>query len=266
MPTAATTVKETAAFFEELRSAEERALLLDYDGTLAPFHTERLAALPYPGIAELLTSILQGRTRTRVVFITGRPALELKSLLPLFPTPEIWGSHGLERLRTDGSREIAEIPGDAAQWLGAMDRGLAADGLEAHMERKPGLIAVHWRGVGKAAARDIRARLLCVWDGLRPQQRLHLSEFDGGMEIRLGLRNKGDAVRQILAELRDATPVAYLGDDTTDEDAFKALKNRGLAVLVRNQFRPTSADAWIQPPQGVLRFLADWLHACGEEV
>jgi hypothetical protein len=51
----------------------------------------------------------------------------------------------------------------------------------------------------------------------------------------------------------------------TDEDAFKALKNRGLSVLVRNEFRPTAADVWIQPPQGLLDFLAEWLQACGGE-
>ena len=89
MCTTATTLDEMDAFFEDVRKARERALLLDYDGSLAPFHTNRLAAVPYLGIPELLLSIIMGSTHTRVVFITGRPAMELKALLPFVPSPEI---------------------------------------------------------------------------------------------------------------------------------------------------------------------------------
>jgi len=50
-----------------------------------------------------------------------------------------------------------------------------------------------------------------------------------------------------------------LGDDRTDEDAFKSIKGRGLGVLVREAFRPTYADVWIKPPEELLAFLARWL-------
>ncbi len=266
MCTALTTLDEMDAFFEGLKRAPERALLLDYDGTLAPFHTNRLAALPYLGIPELLLSIIMGSTRTRVVLISGRPAMELKSLLPFAPAPEIWGSHGLERLNPDGSYQLAEIPLPARQLLNAIGRALETEGLEAYLERKPGSIAVHWRSLSSESVEDIRQKTLRVWNGLRPQSRIFLSEFDGGLEFRLRMRNKGDVVRQILSELPNSTAVAYLGDDLTDEDAFKVLKDRGLSVLVRKEHRPTAAKAWIQPPQGVLDFLAEWLQACEERV
>jgi trehalose 6-phosphate phosphatase len=264
MCTAVTTLDEMDAFFEQLRKAEVRALLLDYDGTLAPFHANPKAAFPYLGIPELLISIIMGSTRTRVVFITGRPAMELKSMLPFIPAPEIWGSHGLERLGADGSYQVAEIPSAAAELLRAIDHGLEAEGLAAHLERKPGSIAVHWRGLSKATMMDIRERALRVWNHLRPQSLVQLSAFDGGLEFRMSMRNKGDAVRQILSELPESAPVAYLGDDATDEDAFQAMKPSGLSVLVRKEYRPTAAASWIQPPQGVLNFLAEWLRACGE--
>lgn len=57
--------------------------------------------------------------------------------------------------------------------------------------------------------------------------------------------------------------MAYLGDDQTDENAFEALHGRGLSVLVRREYRPTNADVWIQPPEGVTAFLSDWASACG---
>lgn len=264
MATAARSLSEIDKFFEEVGSAKERALLLDYDGTLAPFQTNRKAALPYLGIPELLISIIMGQTRTRVVLITGRPAMELKTLLPFAPTPEIWGSHGLERLMPDGTYAIAEIPPAAAELLRTIDGCLVAEGLEPYMERKPGAIAMHWRGLSDTLANGICERVTRVWNGLRPKQMLLLSPFDGGMEFRLRQRNKGDAVRQLLAEMREATPVAYLGDDYTDEDAFQALDDRGLSVLVRDEYRPTAAHSWIRPPDGVLDFLAKWLQACKE--
>ncbi len=280
MCTALSSLDEMDAFFDAVRCAPQRALLLDYDGTLAPFHTNRQAALPYLGIPELLLSIIMGSTHTRVVFITGRPAMELKSLLPFVPAPEIWGSHGLERVNPDGSYHLAKIPRPAKQLLEAIGGRLEDEGMGAYMERKPGSVAVHWRGLSNSSVEDVRERTLRVWNDLNPstptagvpvtplrrQNWVFLSDFDGGLEFRLRMRNKGDVVNQIISELDSSTPVAYLGDDLTDEDAFKVLKDRGLSVLVREEYRPTAAKTWIRPPQGVLDFLAEWLQACGERV
>jgi trehalose-6-phosphatase len=60
------------------------------------------------------------------------------------------------------------------------------------------------------------------------------------------------------------TAAAYLGDDATDEDAFKAIRGRGIGVLVRPQFRATAADFWLKPPEELLEFLERW-HATGAE-
>ncbi|MFZ1084043.1 MAG: hypothetical protein WAN35_03650 [Terracidiphilus sp.] len=65
----------------------------------------------------------------------------------------------------------------------------------------------------------------------------------------------------LLEEFPDDTPVAYLGDDATDEDAFQALSGRGLCVLVRPRWRPSSAHLWLRAPRELRRFLADWLTA-----
>jgi trehalose 6-phosphate phosphatase len=262
MPSAATSVPELGAFFETIEKATQRVLLLDYDGTLAPFCADRLGAVPYPGVTELLQSIMKEETRTRLALITGRPVAELMSLISLSPTPEIWGAHGLERRKPDGSYEMPEIPPDAVRLLDGIQESLTAEGLEPVLERKPGSVALHWRALSKEEAQDVRERVMKLWSAIPEQPVLYLAEFDGGMEFRLHLRNKGDAVREIASELANDVPIAYLGDDRTDEDAFRALKNRGLSVLVRGEYRPTEADIWIQPPQGLLDFLKEWLRAC----
>ena len=65
--------QSVAALFAALEDARGALLMLDYDGTLAPFRVDPAQARPYPGIAETLDAIMQEGS-TRVVVITGRRA------------------------------------------------------------------------------------------------------------------------------------------------------------------------------------------------
>jgi trehalose 6-phosphate phosphatase len=68
-------------------------------------------------------------------------------------------------------------------------------------------------------------------------------------------------VHALLGEVSPETPAAYLGDDTTDESAFRAMEGRGISVLVRPTWRQTAAQSWLKPPQELLEFLDLWLKA-----
>lgn len=247
--------------FREVSRARESALVLDYDGTLAPFRVNRAEAVPYEGVSSLLQQIMS-TGRCRVVLVTGRRAQELIPLLGLTPNPEIWGIHGLERLHSNGLHEMTSIDADTLDALAAAEDWVESLGLHRLAEHKPGSLAVHWRGLADAEAQEIRSRVLLGWLSIADGARLNVEEFDGGIEFRVAHRNKGDAVRTILAELEMDAPIAYLGDDQTDEDAFRALHNRGLCVLVRPQWRETAANLWLQPPDQLLAFFRTWLEAC----
>jgi trehalose-6-phosphatase len=65
-------------------------------------------------------------------------------------------------------------------------------------------------------------------------------------------------VKTVLSQTGEDSAIAYLGDDMTDEDAFRAVKPRGIAVLVRPQFRPTTADVWLRPPDELVEFMRHW--------
>jgi trehalose 6-phosphate phosphatase len=245
--------------------AESRvsALLLDYDGTLAPFSLNRQQAVPYPGVTALLQEIIDDG-RTRVDIITGRNAHEVIPLLGVHPTPEIWGCHGLERLRPDGTCETPRVEEPVVQALAEADRWLREQGLHDRAEFKTGAVAIHWRGLNEATAAKIRGQVLLGWLPIAQSAPMELLEFDGGVEMRMPGRDKGDAVRTILDEMGPEVPVAYLGDDATDERAFLALEKRGLSVLVRPEWRKTAAALWIKPPEGLREFLTRWLEACRE--
>jgi len=250
-------------FWERLASAPERVLMLDYDGTLAPFVVDRDLAFPYPGVATLIGHIMQAETR--VVLISGRAAREVAQLSCIAPQPEIWGSHGLERLRPDGTYELVPLPREQREGLSEAITVLHTELPPDRVEAKPGSVAVHWRGLSQQKADDLRSRVQALWAGLPRKYPLELLEFDGGLELRVKGRDKGDAVRAILGEVSSDSAVAYLGDDRTDEDAFRAIKGRGLSVLVRAEPRSTDAEIWLQPPQGLTRFLEDWIRSSGGE-
>jgi trehalose 6-phosphate phosphatase len=252
------------SFLEQLRTALSCVLLLDYDGTLAPFNVDRSLAFPYPQVPALIARVME--QGTRVVLISGRPAREVLLLSRIHPQPEVWGSHGLERLHADGSYEVAPVPHEQHEALSRAARVLRMDGLSERLETKPGGIAVHWRGLGRQTAVQIEDRVRRLCRPLLADCPLDLLEFDGGLEIRVPGRDKGAAVSTILGESDPNAAVAYLGDDQTDEDAFQALKGRGLTVLVRPQSRATMADVWLQPPQELIRFLEDWLQAAGGQL
>jgi trehalose-phosphatase len=238
-------------------------LLLDYDGTLAPFTTERDRAKPYPGVIESLGRICQ-TTGTRTIFITGRTARDLDRILQHYGLNcEIWGGHGRERLQPDGTCLTFEIEQPTTEVLQQAEMLLLMEGLGGLVELKPFSLAVHWRGVDLGVQRDAKIAALRTFAFLRTKANCRLLEFDGGIELLVGRRDKGDAVRDILKELPPKTPVAYLGDDLTDEDAFLALGDAGLTVLVRPEFRPTAAELWIKPPQELTAFLETWLESCG---
>ena len=251
-------------FLDLLRSATERVLLLDYDGTLAPFSVDRDHAFPYPEVPGLISRVMA--TGSRVVLVSGRPARELVPLSGIHPHPEIWGSHGMERLQADGSYDAAVLPSNEQSGLLVATQVLEEEGLQRRLELKPGGVAVHWRGQPTEEIASIKDRVLHLWTPLLSEYPLRLLQFDGGLELRISEWNKGSAVSIILNELSTDAAVAYLGDDMTDEDAFRALKGRGLSGLVRREYRQTDADIWLQPPEDLIQFFNEWLRETGGEL
>lgn len=166
---------------------------------------------------------------------------------------------------SDGRYEVSSVPAHE-DYLLAAATVLRDAGLESQTEVKPGGVAVHWRGLDPMKAEKLAREVPRLWKPLLDRAPVRLLEFDGGLEIRVAGPGKGDAVRVILKEAGPDAAVAYLGDDQTDEDAFRALKGNGLTVLVRPQSRPTSADVWLQPPRELLQFFQEWLRASGGQL
>lgn len=249
-------------FWERLRQAPQALLLLDFDGTLSPFVADPNKARPYPGMVTLLKNI-ELCCRTRLVIISGREVESLKRCLGMTPVPELWGCHGWQRQLADGRLQQVGLPPNAEALLRQAEQLAQEAGYAENLERKPVSLALHWRGLDTKELEKMQKRLVVNWYRLIEAGSLQLHDFDGGIELRCPGVDKGTAVNQLLDEVDKGTLVAYLGDDVTDEDAFKALGERGLKVLVRTQCRVTAADFWLQPPEELNWFLRQWIEERG---
>jgi trehalose 6-phosphate phosphatase len=196
-------------------------LLLDYDGTLAPIVDDPREAAPHPDVPELLTAL---SARHPVVVITGRALDDLARMLPV--AVEAVGLHGAQRGRL-GEPARLRMPDSAREALRRL-RGSVPPVEGLRLEDKGPTFALHYRG---AADPDAVVAELREWAEQAPPT---LDAVWGKMvlELRPAGVDKGRVARELAARHADRAPV-YVGDDTTDEDAFRALAEDPRAVTVK---------------------------------
>jgi trehalose 6-phosphate phosphatase len=212
-----------ASLLEPLRADPRRAAVLtDVDGTLAPI-VERPEQAEVPERARQLLVALAQRFGL-VGCISGRQALEARQLVGVDEIAYA-GNHGFELL-LPGDRvprldpALAGRERDAAEFLNRLD-GDRLDGVELRRENKGPIQALHWRGASDERAAEARAHEIAAAAGragLEPRwgrKVLELRPVGGG--------GKGAAVAGMLASDGIAF-AAYAGDDRTDLDAFRRLR------------------------------------------
>jgi len=242
------------------KTAPPEVLLLDYDGTLAPFRPERMQAFPYEGIRDGLQR-LGNALPGRVAIISGRPIDELRALLGKKIMLDLYGAHGWEQRDRHGNLKRWDPPDHLVRMLETAASGIKPAIDEARLDVKQGSVAVHVRGLSEIDVHAIAEQVDRVWKPLTRDGQLRLRAFDGGWELRIDARTKATAVDEIRDQHRAGTRFAYLGDDDTDEDAFVKLGPDDWPILVRETARPSHARFWLKPPEELLRFLHAFTNA-----
>jgi trehalose-phosphatase len=229
--------------------------MLDYDGTLAPFRERPEEAVPAAGALEAIRE-LAASPLTTIAVVSGRPVEGLSSVLPPLRVAMV-GVHGWEMRRLDGSLVRHPLGEAAASALDRIVGAARAAGWGARLEVKRGALVMHTRGLPPDEAR----RLELGFAGLAREEAgdLEIRPIHGGVEVRATGRNKGTAVRDLLSGEPPGTFPVYVGDDDTDEDAFRAVRGIGLGIRVGDATRPTLAQARLPGCDDVVAFLRAWL-------
>ncbi|MDQ7798156.1 MAG: trehalose-phosphatase [Candidatus Edwardsbacteria bacterium] len=240
-------------------------LMLDFDGTLAPIRPRpEMARLP-SGTLKLLDSLGRSSDITLAI-ISGRKLAELKKLVPVRGMYYA-GCHGLEisgpGFKFTHPRARAAIP--HLKSLLKDLKGLESKLPGALIEDKGLSVALHFRNVTGEYIPSMNEqisglqkkypRLLC-----QPGRKVY--DFRPNVSW-----DKGRAVKLLVKKLYNKKPFPiYIGDDTTDEDAFRALRGVGLTLLVENREKPqgrTAAEFRLASPAKVLTFLKSLIQSKG---
>lgn len=268
MSTQASTVRELP---DALRDGEQfaarlggrwPAVFLDYDGVLTPIVDRPQDAVMSDGMREAVQALAQ---RCSVCVVSGRDRPVVQQLMGV-DNLVVAGSHGFDIWKP----QEGTIAHDAATGFEDLISEVS-DRLRAEVESIPGAVvepkrasvAVHYR----LADPEHHAQVTAVVEGL-------LDEYSGRLKVTLGKMvyelqpkidwHKGKAVLYLLQALDldadDVVPL-YLGDDITDEDAFRALAGRGIGIIVGHPDdpevanRPTAADFVLESTAEVEQFL-----------
>lgn len=243
-------------FWSLVSDARTRALFLDFDGTLAPFAEDRHKAYPLEGVPALLDRI-NDSPGTSLVIVSGRPVSEIQRLLDRDTIP-IVGTHGFEYFRPGHGIKIWDLSPERTKVLDLAEIAGQRIAGEDRVERKVATVALHTRGLPvEDSALDIQAFESEIKLLIEPGD-FEIRRFDGGTELRALGRDKGAAVSELITRTADVDFVVYVGDDDTDEDAFRALPEFGIGIKVGSPGVATAAQGRLSTCEAVRQFLWTW--------
>ena len=239
----------------KIQGAGSLFLFLDYDGTLTPIVSRPELAI-CPSEVKRHLEKLRDLPRVYLAIISGRSLEDLRGKVGVSDIIYV-GNHGLEIENPGGShknilsltrtRELKKITQNLQNSLKEISGIL--------FEEKGLILCVHYRNVPQKCF----ARIHQVMEEELKQWRDHWKLASGKMvfEIRPQIDfHKGKAVTEIIKTFPSLgfLPI-YLGDDQTDEDAFRVLKGRGISVFIGPGGLPSEADFFLQNPDEVQEFL-----------
>lgn len=215
-------------------------VMSDYDGTLVPIQKRPELAVPDESLLDILSELGRHASLCMAV-ISGRDREDLRKLIP-FKEITLIGGHGAEipEPLSDGSCEHTLSGFQNTLDVFAEAALKEVKGLTGFLvERKRVSVALHYRLADQDYVESvIRGFILRASPYLGNEfEVIHGKKV---LEIRSCLAGKDKAVKKLMDIKKDYFPL-YIGDDTTDEDAFVVVRESGLTVLVSDEPEKKSA-------------------------
>ena len=232
---------------------KEIIFFLDYDGTLTPIRKK-------PHLAKINTStkkLLKKLTKlTRKVYIiSGRSLGDVKSLVGVNGVSYI-GNHGLE-VTGGKTHPIQKKAKKLKPFIQKAKRILrkTINFKGVFVEDKGYTLSVHYRLLDKKNIEAFKKIFDSSTKKLIKSKKIKVTKGKKVFEVRPNLRwDKGKAVLWVIKKQKKVLPIC-IGDDITDEDAFRAIGKKGISILVSKKKKKTFAQHRIESSQDVINLL-----------
>ncbi|PYJ47542.1 MAG: trehalose-phosphatase [Verrucomicrobia bacterium] len=233
------------------------AVFLDYDGTLTPIVLRPEEAILSSSMREVLRALA---AKVPVAILSGRDLEDLRQRVSIEGIVYA-GSHGFDIVGPRGLRkqvapEFLPILEDTEKELKQKLRDIAG----AQLERKRFSIAAHFREVPDERTPQVEQ---AVSEVAARHRKLRKTAGKKVYELQPDVDwNKGKALLWLLEAMgldpEEMFPI-YIGDDLTDEDAFRAVERCGVGIVVNEKPRATAARYFLKDPVEVELFLREIL-------
>jgi trehalose 6-phosphate synthase/phosphatase len=243
--------KATAGIRRHYQRTRNRCFLLDYDGTLVPFSRIPSEAAPDNAVKDLLLR-LSSDPKNNVVVISGRDVSSLDRWLGALPLTLV-AEHGASfKVKNEAWQQLVSVSDLWKDEIRRVMQLFVTRCAGSFIEEKANTIAWHYRntqtGLGFSRSRE----LLNTLSQLIQNTTLQVIDGNKVVEVRIAGFDKGATALKIINEM-DPDFVLCMGDDTTDEDMFKALE--GEAYTIKVSSGASSAQYTILSQQQVLPLL-----------
>lgn len=239
------------AMTQDFERASRRCILLDYDGTLAPYQKLPAMASPSQELMNLLNDLTRNEN-TEVIIISGRDVDTLEKWLGRLPLTMIAEHGACVKQRNGEWQEAISFSTEWKEQVRPIMQLFVDRCAGSFIEEKRSTLAWHYRNtnleLGFNRSRELRNNLL----QLTANTPLQVVDGNKVLEVRMVGVDKGAAANKIL-ELMQPDFILALGDDATDEDMFRALRDRGYTVKIGRA--NTAAEFTILSQNEVLPFL-----------
>ena len=243
----------------KIEKAPRLILFLDYDGTLTPIVNKPAQAI-LSNKTKLILKKLSRNKRITLSIVSGRSLFQIKKLVGL---SHIYyaGCHGLEIALSERSHVVPEAQ-RASLPLRILKRALSGELKTirfAEVEDKGMGLAVHYRRVKKSQVRKVEEIFSKVTAAYLKSKRIKVAKGKKVLEIRPPVEwNKGRYCLYLLNKLKrpgERLLPVYIGDDLTDEDAFRALRKKGVTIFVKGERKSSQAEYYLNSTAEVRDFL-----------
>jgi trehalose 6-phosphate synthase/phosphatase len=240
---------------QDYKRATKRSILLDYDGTLVPFQKLPALAVPNNEILQILAELSKDEDN-EITVISGRDNDTLQKWLGHLPITIVAEHGAFIRYKNEGWQEQVSQSSEWKEQIRPLLQLFVTRCAGSFIEEKKNTIAWHYRttdpDLGFVRSRELRNSLL----QLTTNTALQVIDGNRVIEVRLIGIDKGATASKIFDRFSPDFSLC-LGDDATDEDMFRILREKGYTIKIGNGNTAAQYTLWSQTD--VLPFLRRFL-------